>query len=59
MQVLQLLATGVPNQQIADGLVVTLDTVKKHITHLLGRHCSASSARPTAPMPSPAPANSG
>jgi len=33
----QLLATGAPNQQIAGHLVVTLDTVKKHITHLLGK----------------------
>src|SRR5262249_6440177 len=36
-QVLHLLATGAPNQQIADDLVVTLDTVKKHITHLHGK----------------------
>ena len=37
LQVLHLLATGAPNQQIADDLVVTLDTVKKHITHVLGK----------------------
>ena len=37
MQVLHLLAAGAPNQQIADDLVVTLATVKKHITHLLGK----------------------
>jgi LuxR family maltose regulon positive regulatory protein len=37
MQVLHLLAAGAPNQQIADDLVVTLDTVKKHITHVLGK----------------------
>jgi len=36
-QVLHLLAVGAPNQQIADDLVVTLATVKKHITHLLGK----------------------
>src|SRR5215831_8955705 len=36
-QVLRLLAAGAPNQQIADDLVVTLATVKKHITHLLGK----------------------
>jgi LuxR family transcriptional regulator, maltose regulon positive regulatory protein len=36
-QVLHRLAAGAPNQQIADDLVVTLDTVKKHITHLLGK----------------------
>jgi LuxR family transcriptional regulator, maltose regulon positive regulatory protein len=37
MQVLHLLATGAPNQRIADDLVVTLATVKKHITHVLGK----------------------
>src|SRR5262249_22274279 len=36
-QVLHLLAVGAPNQQIADDLVVTLATVKKHITHVLGK----------------------
>jgi LuxR family transcriptional regulator, maltose regulon positive regulatory protein len=36
-QVLHLLATGAPNQQIAGGLVVTPGTVKKHITHLLDK----------------------
>ena len=37
MQVLELLAVGSPNQLIADDLVVTLDTVKKHVTHVLGK----------------------
>lgn len=37
MQVLELLAAGSPNQRIAEDLVVTLDTVKKHVTHLLGK----------------------
>ena len=37
LQVLHLLATGAPNQRIADDLVVTLATVKKHITHVLGK----------------------
>jgi LuxR family transcriptional regulator, maltose regulon positive regulatory protein len=36
-QVLDLLAVGSPNQRIADDLVVSLDTVKKHVTHLLGK----------------------
>src|SRR5262249_57228624 len=36
-QVLHRLAAGAPNQQIADDLVVTLHTVKKHISHLLGK----------------------
>ncbi len=37
LEILVLLATGTPNQAIAEQLVVTLDTVKKHITHLLGK----------------------
>ncbi|HEX6451296.1 MAG TPA: LuxR C-terminal-related transcriptional regulator [Trebonia sp.] len=37
MQVLELLAAGSPNQQIADDLVITIDTVKKHVTHVLGK----------------------
>src|SRR5262245_43866360 len=36
-EVLHRLAAGAPNQQIADDLVVTLATVKKHVTHLLGK----------------------
>ncbi len=48
LEVLKMLATGRPNQAIARELVVTLDTVKKHVGHVL-----ASSARPTAPRPSP------
>jgi LuxR family transcriptional regulator, maltose regulon positive regulatory protein len=37
LEILRLIAAGTPNQRIADQLVVTLDTVKKHITHLLGK----------------------
>jgi LuxR family maltose regulon positive regulatory protein len=37
MEVLELLAVGAPNQQIAERLVVTLDTVKKHVTHVLAK----------------------
>jgi LuxR family maltose regulon positive regulatory protein len=37
LEVLNLLATGRSNQRIAAELVVTLDTVKKHVTHLLGK----------------------
>jgi LuxR family maltose regulon positive regulatory protein len=37
MQVLELLAAGSPNRRIADDLVITLDTVKKHVTHVLGK----------------------
>ncbi len=37
LEVLALLAAGAPNQGIADQLVVTLDTVKKHVTHVLAK----------------------
>jgi LuxR family maltose regulon positive regulatory protein len=36
-QVLELIAVGAPNQRIAEELVVTLDTVKKHVTHVLAK----------------------
>jgi len=35
--VLVLLAPGMPNPRIAAELVVTVDTVKKHVSHLLGK----------------------
>jgi LuxR family transcriptional regulator, maltose regulon positive regulatory protein len=37
LEVLQMLAAGQPNQVIAGRLVVTLGTVKKHVSHLLGK----------------------
>jgi LuxR family transcriptional regulator, maltose regulon positive regulatory protein len=37
LEVLQLLATGRSNQQIAEELVVALDTVKKHVSHILDK----------------------
>ena len=37
LEVLALLAAGTPNPRIAEQLVVTLDTVKKHVSHLLGK----------------------
>ena len=37
LEVLRLLAAGSSNQQIARELFVTLDTVKKHVTHVLGK----------------------
>jgi LuxR family maltose regulon positive regulatory protein len=37
LEVLRLLATGQPNRAIAEELVVTLDTVKKHVSHLLSK----------------------
>jgi LuxR family maltose regulon positive regulatory protein len=36
-EILVLLAAGMPNPRIAEDLVVTLDTVKKHVSHLLGK----------------------
>ncbi len=37
LEVLALLAAGAPNPRIAEQLVVSLDTVKKHVSHLLGK----------------------
>jgi len=37
LEVLTMLAAGRSNQAIADKLVVTLDTVKKHVGHVLGK----------------------
>ena len=37
LEVLKMLAAGRPNQAIARELVVTLDTVKKHVGHVLGK----------------------
>jgi LuxR family maltose regulon positive regulatory protein len=37
LEVLGLLAAGMSNQQIAAELVVSLDTVKKHVSHILGK----------------------
>ena len=36
-QVLRLLAVGKSSQRIAHDLVVTLNTVKTHVTHVLGK----------------------
>ena len=33
----RLLAAGTSNQRIADELVITLDTVKKHVSHVLDK----------------------
>ena len=53
LEILALLAAGTPNPRIAAQLVVSLDTVKS-----TSATSSASSARPTAPRPSPGPASS-
>jgi LuxR family transcriptional regulator, maltose regulon positive regulatory protein len=37
LEVLRLLAAGRSNERIARDLVVALDTVKKHVTHILGK----------------------
>jgi LuxR family maltose regulon positive regulatory protein len=37
LEVLRLIAVGRSNQRIAHDLVVALDTVKKHVTHVLGK----------------------
>jgi LuxR family maltose regulon positive regulatory protein len=37
LEVLRLLAAGASNQRIAHDLVVALDTVKKHVTHVFGK----------------------
>jgi LuxR family transcriptional regulator, maltose regulon positive regulatory protein len=37
LEVLELLAAGRPNQAIAEELVVTLDTIKRHVTHIFDK----------------------
>ena len=37
LEVLRLIAAGRSNQRIARELFVALDTVKKHVTHILGK----------------------
>ena len=37
LEILALLVAGTPNPRIAEQLVVSLDTVKKHVSHLLGK----------------------
>jgi LuxR family transcriptional regulator, maltose regulon positive regulatory protein len=37
LEVVGMLAAGKPNQAIASELVVTVDTVKKHVSHILGK----------------------
>jgi LuxR family maltose regulon positive regulatory protein len=36
-EILVLLAAGTPNPRIAEELVISIDTVKKHVSHLLGK----------------------
>jgi len=37
LEILVLLAAGMPNPRIAGELVITVDTVKKHVSHVLGK----------------------
>jgi ATP/maltotriose-dependent transcriptional regulator MalT len=37
LEILEILASGRSNQSIAAELVVTLDTVKKHVSHVLAK----------------------
>jgi LuxR family maltose regulon positive regulatory protein len=37
LEILALLAAGTPNPRIAEQLVVSLDTLKKHVSHVLGK----------------------
>jgi LuxR family maltose regulon positive regulatory protein len=48
LEVLRLLAAGRSNQRIAHDLVVSLDTVKKHVTHILGKLGAANRTEATA-----------
>jgi LuxR family maltose regulon positive regulatory protein len=48
VEVLRLLAAGKPNQQIARELVVSLHTVKKHVTHVLSKLGAANRTEATA-----------
>jgi ATP/maltotriose-dependent transcriptional regulator MalT len=47
-EVLLLLAVGKPNREIAAELVVSLHTVKKHVTHVLGKLGAANRTEATA-----------
>ena len=48
LEVLRLLASGKPNQQIAEELVVALNTVKKHVGHILAKLGAANRTEATA-----------
>jgi LuxR family transcriptional regulator, maltose regulon positive regulatory protein len=48
LEVLRLPAAGKPNQQIAEELVVALNTVKKHVAHILTKLGAANRTEATA-----------
>jgi DNA-binding CsgD family transcriptional regulator len=45
LEVLRLLASGKPNQHIAEALVVALNSAKKHVGHILGELGAANRTR--------------
>ena len=49
LEVLEMLAAGRSNQAIASQLVVTLDTVKKHVSHVLGKLGAANRTEAVSP----------
>ena len=55
LEVLRLLAAGRSNQRIAHDLVVALDTVKKHVTHILGKLGAANRTEAADPGPPAGP----
>jgi LuxR family maltose regulon positive regulatory protein len=50
-QVLRLLAAGRANREIAAELVVTLNTVKRHVTHILAKLGAVNRTEAAAPLP--------
>jgi LuxR family maltose regulon positive regulatory protein len=48
LEVLGLLAAGARNQEIAVELVVTVETVKKHVTHILDKLGAANRTKAVA-----------
>jgi len=48
LEVLRLLAAGMANKQIANELVVALETAKKHVSHILGKLGAANRTRAVA-----------
>jgi DNA-binding NarL/FixJ family response regulator len=48
LQVLQLLAAGKPNKEIADELDLALNTIKRHVTHIFEKLGAANRTEATA-----------
>jgi DNA-binding CsgD family transcriptional regulator len=47
LEVLRLLATGTPNRAIAEQLVVTQETVKKHLSHIFDKLGAGTAPKPS------------